>query len=121
VAREYGIVRRIFKLAATEWVWLRDSSFARVAAPPAGDARTRRVAEAKTDAIIAILTTSAARPPETASQYIAVAFLLVLETMMRQGEVLSLTRAQVVPKQRYLHCRRPRTAMRVMCRSPRPR
>lgn len=95
VRREYGLVRAVFAMAVREWGWLRESPFARVTAPAAGDARTRRVSDAEADAVITKLLYRRGTRPETSSQFVAAAFLLALETMMRKGELLSLTRAQI--------------------------
>lgn len=103
VRREYGLLRSVFALAAREWGWLRDSPFARVSPPADGDARTRRVSDAEANAIIAQLSYRRGTRPETASQYIAAAFLLALETMLRQGEVLALTRGHVHAPASFLH------------------
>lgn len=46
--------------------------------------------DAETDAIIVALDYARGARPATSSQFIAAAFLLALEAMMRQGEVLAL-------------------------------
>jgi len=95
VRREYGILRAVFALAAREWGWLRESPFSRVSPPAEGEARKRRISDAEAGAIVAKLGYKRGTKPATSSQFTAVAFLLALETMMRQGEVLSLTRGQI--------------------------
>lgn len=95
VRREYGILRAVFAVAVREWGWLRDSPFARISPPAGGDARTRRVSKAETAAIVSQLGFKRGTRPETASQFVAAAFLFALETMMRQGEVLESVRERV--------------------------
>lgn len=95
VRREFGLLRAVFALAVREWGWLKASPFGRVTPPADGAARTRRVTAAETDAIIAALGYRRGTRPGTSSQFVAVAFLLALETMMRQGEILGLTRGQI--------------------------
>lgn len=95
VRREYGVLRAVFAVALKEWGWLRQSPFDTVSPPPPGAARTRRVAEAEVEAIIAALGYQRRTRPETSSQFVATAFLLALETMMRQGEVLGAHRSHV--------------------------
>lgn len=93
--REYGLLRAVFNVAKREWHWLHDSPFDGVSPPPEGKARTRRVADAELDRLLLALNYERGTRPETAGQFIAVAALLALETAMRQGELLSLDRADV--------------------------
>lgn len=101
--REYGLLRRIFALAATEWGWLHADPFRAVRPPPAGKPRSQRVADAEADAIYAALGWVPGTPPKNASQALAAAFALALETALRQGELLRLTRADVDTEGRVLH------------------
>lgn len=103
VRREYGVLRAVFAVALKEWGWLRQSPFDTVSPPAAGDARTRRVADAETAAIIAALGYKRGTRPETSQQFIAAAFLLALETMMRQGEILAATREDLNAPALILH------------------
>lgn len=103
VRREYGLIRSVFALALKEWGWLRESPFAKLSPPADGDARTRRVPDAETNAIIAKLGYKRGTRPTTSSDFVALAFLLALETMLRQGEVLALTRAQIHAPESFLH------------------
>ena len=93
--REYGLVRRIFALAASEWRWLHADPFRVARPPPAGKPRTQRVSDADAAAIYAALGWTPGMTPVTASQYVAAAFALALETAMRQGELLRLVREDV--------------------------
>lgn len=93
--REYGLVRRIFALAASEWRWLHADPFRVARPPPAGKPRTQRVSDADAGAIYAALGWTPGTAPVTASQYVAAAFALALETAMRQGELLRLVREDV--------------------------
>ena len=91
VRREYGLLRAVFAVAVREWRWLRESPFEGLSPPPEGKPRTRRVADDELDRLLLALNYEGRRP-ETASQFIAVACLFGLETAMRQGEILALTR-----------------------------
>jgi integrase len=99
--REYGLCRAVFAVARDEWGWLRDSPFDKVSPPPAGKPRTRRVSDEEMDRLLLSLNYERGMIPESATQYIAVAALWALETAMRQGEVLGLTRANVSAEGRY--------------------
>lgn len=103
--REYGLLRRIFALAATEWGWLHADPFRAVRPPPAGKPRSQRVADAEADAIYVALGWTPGTPPKNASQALAAAFALALETAMRQSELLRLTRADVDTERRVLEVR----------------
>lgn len=93
VRREYGILRAVFGLAAGEWQWLMASPFDRSMTPPAGRPRKRRITEAEAARICEALGYPAER--DTASWYVAAAFLWCMHTAMRQGEALSLERSQI--------------------------
>lgn len=103
--REYGLLRAVFTICVREWGLLEQSPFRGVAPPAEGRPRTRRVSDAEADAIVDALGYVRGATPVTASQFIAAAFLLALETAMRLGELLSLTRAHVNGRTIYL----PRT------------
>lgn len=93
--REYGLLRAVFAVCVRDWGWLKESPFRGLSPPAEGLPRRRRVSDAEAEAIIAALGYVRGARPETASQFVAVAFLLALETAMRQGEILSATRDQV--------------------------
>jgi integrase len=93
--REYGLLRAVFTVCVGDWGLLKDSPFRGLSPPDAGEPRKRRVSDADADAMIAALGYVRGTIPETASQFVAVAFLLAIETAMRQGEMLAATRNQV--------------------------
>ena len=88
--REYGLLRAVFAVACKEWGMLPRSPFDGVAPPPEGRPRTRGVSDAEAGAIAAALGYVDGAKPETAQHFVALAFLLALETAMRQGEILTL-------------------------------
>lgn len=93
--REYGLLRAVFSAARDEWGWLRESVFDKASPPPAGKPRTRRVSDDEMDRLLLALNYDRGSRPQSATQFIAVASLWALETAMRQGEILGLTRADV--------------------------
>lgn len=90
IRREFGLLRAVFAAARRDWGWLRSTPFDLLKPPPAGRPRTRRVSDAELEAIIAAL---GAGP---VSRSIGLACRWALETAMRQGEILALTRDAIV-------------------------
>jgi integrase len=80
-----------------EWGLLKESPFRGLSPPAEGRPRSRRVSDADADASIDALGYVRGATPETASQFVAAAFLLAIETAMRLGEILALRRDQVNP------------------------
>lgn len=105
--REYGLLRAVFNVCVNEWGWLKESPFRGVSPPAEGTPRSRRVSSSDAAALVAALGYIPNTSPVTASQFVACAFLLALETAMRQGEILSLQPEQVNAAARVL--RLPRT------------
>jgi integrase len=88
--REFGLLRAVFALAVSEWQWLHRSPFEGVKPPAEGKARSQRVSDAEIAIMCDALGYDPLQRPETASQVIACAILLAVETAMRQGELLTL-------------------------------
>lgn len=91
VRREMVLLRSVFEMARKEWGWLATNPMQDIGYPPNNRPRTRRIAQAEIDAMVAalgLLPDTVARRP---SQRVAVAFLWAVETAMRAGEIVSLT------------------------------
>lgn len=101
VQREYGLMRALF-VAAVRWGWLRASPFAAVVPPGRGTPRSQRVTDEHAAAIVAALGWAGAAPT-SAGEYAAAAFLLALETALRQGELLGAVREDYDAQRRILH------------------
>lgn len=99
--REFGLLRAVFAVAASEWQWLHRSPFEGVKPPAEGKARSQRVPDAEIASVVAALGYEPGTRPETASQFIAAAVLLAVETAMRKGEILTLD--QESRRRRVLH------------------
>lgn len=89
IRREFGMLRAVFACARRDWGWLRVSPFDSLKPPPAGRPRTRRVSDDELERIIAALGTG------PVSSVIGLACRWALETAMRQGEILGLTRDSI--------------------------
>lgn len=98
--REFTLLTSVFEHARKELRWVAENPCRDVDRPQNPRARTRRVSARERDAIVKQLGFIDGEPVETLGQEVAVAFLLALETAMRQGEILSLERRQVDLKKR---------------------
>lgn len=91
VTREMGLLSSIFSVARKEWGWVHDSPTKDVRRPPPVDHRKRRISADEIEAICYALGYEDGKVAETISTQVAIAFLLAIETAMRQGEILGLT------------------------------
>lgn len=90
VTREIALLSSLFSVARKEWGWMLDSPTRDVKRPKEPDHRTRRVSDKEIDALCLALGFDGGMA-KLFSQQVAVAFLLAIETAMRQGEILGLT------------------------------
>lgn len=95
VRREFGLLSSVFEVARKEWRALRENPCRDVALPDKGKPRSRRISDEEIAAICTALGYRDDWPVTTRSQEVAIAFLVAIETAMRAGEILSLTRDQV--------------------------
>jgi integrase len=100
VRRQLSLLASVFK-AAREWKWLAHNPFLDLERPAPKKGRARGVEGPEIDATVAALGWTGGAP-QNASQQVAVAFLLAIETAMRAGEILSLEWPQVHPKKVHL-------------------
>lgn len=89
VRREITLLQGVFGYARREWGWLRSDPLDGVKRPPNPSSRKRRVSQDEIDRITFALGYSGG-PPANASQRVALAWLLAVETAMRSGEILGL-------------------------------
>lgn len=102
VARELALLGSVLETARKEWGWTARNVVKDVTKPKGAKPRKRVILEAETDVLIAALGYTGGRP-ETASQRVAVAFLLALETAMRAGEICALVPEHIHLGDRYVH------------------
>lgn len=98
VLREMNLLRSVFEVARREWRWLDRNPIADVKKPPEPPHRVRRVWPDELGAVLDCLGYSESAPVASKSQQVALAFLLAIETGMRKGELLGLTRDRVLEK-----------------------
>lgn len=102
VRRELGLLSAVFEVARREWRLARTNPCADVARPDAAKARSRRISDAEVAALCDAMGYTGG-PPKTKGAQAAVAFLLAIETAMRAGEIVTLTRDQVDFDRRVAH------------------
>lgn len=101
--RVLSLLSSVFKVARSEWRWMdRDHNpFRDFDRPAPKKGRARGLEQAEIDATVAALGWVGGTP-QNASQQVAVAFLLAVETAMRAGEILTLGWEQVFEKKVHL-------------------
>lgn len=91
VLREINLLRNVWTVAAREWLWCpTETPWRQLRMPADSQPRTRRISWREIRRIVRWLGYRTGRPPGTAMEATAWAFLLALRTAMRAGEVLQL-------------------------------
>jgi integrase len=99
--RLFSLLASVFKAARADWRWMNHDPFRDFERPPPKKGRARGLRQPEIDAMVKALGWVAGTP-QTASQQVAVAFLLAIETGMRAGELLTLTWPNVHEKRVHL-------------------
>jgi len=90
VLREMNLMSAIFETARREWRWTAVNPMADVRRPRSPEHRRRRISQDEVDAVC-LAAGWTGEAVETKTQEVAAAFLLAIETAMRQAEILRLT------------------------------
>ncbi|WP_244153366.1 site-specific integrase [Phytopseudomonas seleniipraecipitans] len=102
VRREMTLLSSVFEIAKTEWRWCSNNPVRDVKRPGNGRPRDRRLSADEERRLLERFGYVEGAAPETLMQELAYAFLIALETAMRQGEILSLSKANTFLPQRYV-------------------
>lgn len=102
VRREMTLLSSVFEIAKREWRWCKANPVREVKRPGNGRPRDRRIQSDEEHRLLTRLGYVEGVRPETLQQELAYAFLLAIETAMRQGEILGLTKATTHLEQRYV-------------------
>ena len=106
VNRELNLISAVYTRAIKEWrLPMKSNPAHAIEWPRKPPPRKRRVSDAERAMILEKLGWDGASAPELTKQWVAWAFVLALETMMRQGEILNLTWRHVHAR----HCHLPKT------------
>lgn len=103
VRREMTLLSSVFEIARREWRACVVNPVRDVKRPLNNPPRDRRVEPAEETALLNRLGYVESEAPTTLQQELALAFLIALETAMRQGEILGITAKAVNLKQRFVH------------------
>lgn len=96
VNRELNLISGVFTTAIKDWrIGLQANPVHLTSRPKNPPARKRRVSEAEAEAVRLKLGWDGVTPPATASHWVAWCHALAIETAMRRGEVMGLTRSRV--------------------------
>lgn len=102
VRREMTLLSSVFEQARTEWKWCRHNPVREVKRPGNNRPRDRRISAEEEKKLLDGMGYVEGQPPATKTQEVAYAFLIALETAMRQGEILGLTKPAARLADRYV-------------------
>jgi len=88
VNRDLNVLSSVFEAAKVEWKWIHTNPVHDVKRPKDPPSRRRRVPDEDAHLMTTKLGLTDAGPITTTQQYTALAFLIAIETAMRQGELL---------------------------------
>lgn len=103
VRREMTLVTHALEIARREWRWIVTNPGRDVRKPPDAKHRTQRISSDDVQALLDTLGYVRGTVPANKQQETAVALLIALETAMRSGEILSLTRQHVHLDHSFVH------------------
>lgn len=92
VGREISAISPVFTYAREELYLIDENPFTKVSRPKVPDARHRRISQAEIERLLLASNYNPELLPHTVEHWVAWVFLLALETCMRRGEILGLTR-----------------------------
>lgn len=103
VNRDLNLLSAVFEAARNDWKWIHTNPVHEVKRPKDPPPRRRRVPDEEANVMTMALGLTDDGKIETTQQYAALAFLIAIETAMRQGEIIATTRQNLHLAQRYVH------------------
>ncbi|MEZ5759098.1 MAG: site-specific integrase [Emcibacteraceae bacterium] len=103
VLREISALNPVLERCRKVWNWIDNNPLKDTTRPRADPARVRRCSQDEINAILSALHYEEDQPVTSQRDYIAVAFLLAIETAMRQGEIWGLDWSHIHLDQKYVH------------------
>lgn len=96
VRRELNLIESVLEHARRDWGWIQVNPIKDVKRPLGSKPRDRRISEDEIERLLLCLGYESG-PPQNTQQTVAVVFLIALETGMRLGEIVSITRDNIFP------------------------
>ncbi|MBL4791282.1 MAG: tyrosine-type recombinase/integrase [Kordiimonadaceae bacterium] len=90
VNRDFNLLSNVFTYCVDEWLWMAKNPCSKLKRPKDNPARERRVSTDEIATMRHVLHFEEDKAPETQQEFIALAWLISLETAMRLGEVNSI-------------------------------
>lgn len=112
INRELNLISAVLSVARKRWKWMHQEVTRDVDRPQAPPPRDRRISQAEINRILTALEFEEGAPVTTQRQMIAVAFLLALETAMRQGELWGLDWQDVYLREQYVRLQETKNGSR---------
>ncbi|MBB2930993.1 tyrosine-type recombinase/integrase [Paraburkholderia silvatlantica] len=103
VNRDLNLLSAVFQSAQEEWKWIHANPVREVKRPEDPPPRRRRVSDEEARVMARALGLTDEGDVATIQQYTAIAFLIAIETGMRQGEIVGLIWSNVHLANRYVH------------------
>lgn len=101
VRREISYLSAVMAYAVKELFVITENPFANLAKPAVPKARNRRISERDVQAILSAGSYQMGQTPTQTQQYVVWAFIFAIQTAMRRGEILGITKADI--KDGYIH------------------
>ena len=101
VRREIAYLSSVMSYAIKELFLMADNPFARLAKPAMPRPRSRRISDDEIAIILASATYTQGTKPTQTQHYVAWAFLFAVHTAMRRGEILGITKDDIMDG--YIH------------------
>lgn len=102
ILRELNILSNVFEYCI-KWRWCENNPVRKSDKPKSDKHRTRRILDSELELLLAELDYDDGHEISQAKQAVGLAFLLAIETGMRQGEIYKLTWDNVHIEKRYVH------------------
>lgn len=102
INRELTLIAAVLREARVQWKWLAENPLLDVKRPKQPAPRDRLISDNEMERLLRALEYDEDLPIRTMRQEMAVAFLLALETAMRQGELWALDWSRVFLKRRFV-------------------
>ncbi|MCZ4281669.1 site-specific integrase [Kiloniella laminariae] len=103
IHREFHLIGSVMEAARKRWKWIEKNPCRDAELPKEPPPRDRRLSDQEIAIILRALDYKEGEKPKTSRQRLAIAFLLAIETAMRQGEIWGLTWDNVFLEGRYVH------------------